>query len=144
MTLVPPREQWARSSDSRPLSGALGLHAEDIGEGWARFRVDAVEASADGDGSVHSFAITVAADLCLLAAASTTIDREREDLNGTAEMNLTYVRSPRSGALVTGRVLHRAPHLAIVDLEVRERSGELVAKGRGSYSVRPLEPGAER
>ena len=143
MTLVPPREQWARSSDSRPLSRALGLHAEDIGEGWARFRVDAVEASADGGGSVHSFATTVAADLCLVAAASTTIDRERE-MNGTAEMNLTYVRSPCGGALVTGQVLHRAPHLAIVDLEVRDQSGELVAKGRGSYSVRPLEPGTER
>ena len=144
MTLVPPREQWARAWDSRPLSRALGVHAEDVGEGWARFRVDSVLASSAGAGAVHSFAITVAADLCLLAAASTTIDPEREHLNGTSEMNLTYVRSARSGALVTGRVLHRKSSLAMVDIEVRDSSGELVAKGRGSYSVRPLERGAEQ
>lgn len=132
MTPVPVREAWVRQWSSQALNRALGILGDDVGEGYVRFRIEPAP-----DGAVDGLAITTAADLCVVAAAGTVADPAREEMNGTAEMNLTFAEPPRGAVTVSGRVLHRSSHLAIVDLEALDQDGALVAKGRGSYSLRP-------
>ncbi len=137
MATTPPHESWFRGSNRRPLFQALGMRAEDISEGYARYRVEPVPASVDGDGLLDSLAITTAADQAVVACASTVIDPRREAMNGTAEMNVTYVAKPRGAVTVEGRVLHKGPRLAVITVEALDESGALVATGRGTYSIRP-------
>ena len=122
----------------RPLNRALGIVSEQSGGGYARFRIEPAPASADGAGSVHSFAITTAMDLCVIAAVVTAIERGREETNGTAEMNITYLRAPEGAVTVSGRVLDKGSHLVVVDLDAHDAAGRHIAKGRGSYAIRPL------
>ena len=63
-------------------------------------------------------------------------------MNGTAELNLTYVDAPQGPVSVRGTVIHRAGQLALVDVELRNAAGGLVAKGRGSYAIRQKRAGA--
>jgi len=128
-----------RRGEQRALYRALGIRPDDIGEGYAQFVVEPAEASADGRGSALSFAATTAADQCILDATVTTLDFDREETNGTAEMNLTYLDTPSGVLTVRGEVVGRAPQLSIVDLTVRNGAGAIIAFGRGSYAVRQME-----
>ncbi|MEZ4502074.1 MAG: PaaI family thioesterase [Dehalococcoidia bacterium] len=141
MAPPPDRTLWMRQGERRPLYRALGIRPDDIGEGYAQFIVEPTDASADGRGSVLSFAATTAADQCILDATVTTLDREREETNGTAEMNLTYLETPSGVLTVRGEVAGRGRNLSIVDLTVRNGSGVVIAFGRGSYAVRQLDGG---
>jgi acyl-coenzyme A thioesterase PaaI-like protein len=153
---MPGVEEWRRRNDAHPLHRALGVRADEIGEGFTQYRVTVTPASAGGlDGPatvgsadetagaqarVSTFAITTAADLALVSAVSTTVTRTRDTMNGTAELNLTYVRLPEGEALVRATVLHRGRTEAVIDIRVTDERGEVVAYGRGTYSIRP-EPG---
>ncbi len=136
MAPVPPREPWATAFDGRPLHRALGIRARDIDAGTMELVVEPSEVNA------LSFALTVAADLVVVGAASTSLDPAREEMNGTAELNLTYVDAPRGPVSVLGTVIHRAAQLALVEIELRDAAGRLVAKGRGSYAIRQKRSGA--
>ncbi|MPZ99572.1 MAG: hypothetical protein GEU80_09610 [Dehalococcoidia bacterium] len=146
---APPVEQWRERTDAQPLNRALGLRAEEIAEGFTRYRVVRVPGSAAGiDGNeapegVSTFAITTAADLALVSAVSTTVQSGRDVMNGTAEMNLTYVAQPLGEAVVTATVVHRGALLAVVDVRVEDDEGAPIAYGRGSYAIRPAD-GAPR
>ena len=144
MAPVPPREQWAAAFDGQPLHRALGIRARDIDAGTMELVVEPseVNARASGFDAVFGFALTVAADLALVGAAGASVDPAREEMNGTAELNLTYVYAPRGPVSVRGTVIHRASQLALVDIELRDAAGGLVAKGRGSYAIRQRRPGA--
>lgn len=137
MMPTPPRDRWVAAQSSRPLHVALGITGDDVGEGFARYRVEALEAGAAEDGTVSNLALTTAADLALVTAVSTLIEDGREAMNGTAEMNVTYVAKPRGAVTVEGRVLHKGPRLAVITVEALDESGALVATGRGTYSIRP-------
>ncbi len=142
---TPPLDQWRRSSDAQPLHRALGIRADAIGEGMTQYRVvrapgaaGGIDGAAGGDAErVSTFAITTAADLAIVTATSTTIDRRRETMNGTAELNLTYVAHPRGEALVRATVVHRAARMAVADVRVTDTDGVPVAYGRATYSIRP-------
>ena len=142
---APPVEQWRERTDAQPLNRALGVRAEEIAEGFARYRVVRVPGSAAGiDGNdaregVSSFAITTAADLALVSAVSTTVQAGRDVMNGTAEMNLTYVAQPSGEVVVTATVVHRGALLAVVDVRIEGDDGAPIAYGRGSYAIRPAE-----
>ena len=137
MPSVPDRSQWVQATNSRPLFVALGITGDDVSEGAARYRVDPIE----GDGGVvDTLAITTAADQCLVTAASTLIEQGREEMNGTAEKNLTYVAEPQGAVIVEGTVVHKGSHLTVITVEAMDQAGAIVATGRGSYAIRPLHP----
>lgn len=140
MAPVPPREPWVTAFDGRPLHRALGIRARDIDAGAMELVVD--PARVDAGASTPTVALTIAADLVVVGAASTSLDPAREEMNGTAELNLTYVETPQGPVSVRGTVIHRAGQLALVDIELRDAAGGLVAKGRGSYAIRQKRPGA--
>ena len=138
-------------AEERPQSGIPRLHAElgievdSVRDGVAVYRVRCVpasEAGIDGGaaGAVSSFVVTTAADLALVSAVSSAIDHRREEMNGTAEMNLTYVALPRGEVSVRGEVLERNASMAIVEVVANDEDGSVVARGRGTYAIRQQTP----
>jgi uncharacterized protein (TIGR00369 family) len=135
--MAPPvSDEWRRRNDNHPLHRALGLRAGELGEGFSEFRVVRAPAS-EGPEGVSTFAVTTAADIALVSAVSTTIRRTQDQMNGTAELNLTYIANPRGEALVRATVLHRGRTGAVVEVRVTDEGGATVAFGRGTYSIRP-------
>lgn len=137
MTPTPRRGPWVAAQANRPLYVALGISGEEVGEGFARYRVEALRGGAAPDGTVSNLAVTTAADQALVTAVSTMIEDGREAMNGTAEMTLTYVAKPQGAVTVESRVLHKGRRLAVMTVEALDESGALVATGRGTYSIRP-------
>lgn len=141
----------ARHFDDTPLHRLLGIRADQRGAGFVQYRiVPAPGSTAGADGSlradagadgVSTFAITTAVDIAVVDAVSTAIDRRATTMNGTAELNLTYIDAPRGAATVRATVLHCGDRVATVEARVTDSRGITVAFGRGTYSLRP---GAER
>lgn len=130
------RDAWIAATNERPLSHALGITGDDFGAGHVQQRVAPARASDDGRGSVLTFAITVAADLCVLGAVITTLDEATEETNGTAALAMTYLEASRGGVLVRGEVVHHGRNLRLVEITVTDEDERLVARGRGTYAVR--------
>lgn len=137
-------ERWRRATQSRPLNRVLGIHAGERGEGFTQYRVLPVEATNDGlDGAapgrgVSTFAITTAVDTALVEATSSTVDPAKEAMNGTAELNLTFVAHPRGAVTLRAEVVHRGPTLRVATVDVTDESGQRVAFCRSTYAVRPV------
>jgi acyl-coenzyme A thioesterase PaaI-like protein len=134
---TPNAEEWIAASEGRALLRVLGIRGHAIGAGWAEYRVDATPASTDGRGSIASFATTVAADMGVLAAATTTVDTDIEENSGTAELNMTYISQPVGPLLVRSEVASEAPAMRVVLVTVTDGRGTVTAHGRGTYAVRP-------
>lgn len=113
----------------RPLNLLLGIvdgHAED---GRASCNVK----PAAGDDAPSTFVITSAVDIALVRAAATTV-RPPEEMNGTAELNVSYLRAPTGTAHVACEVLGRSPTSRLVEFTVSDADGEF-ARGRSTYAV---------
>ena len=134
---VPNIDEWIEASQRRALLRVLGVRGSGIGEGWAEYTVVPTEASTDGRGSVSSFAATIAADMGVLAAATTTLDTAIEENNGTAELSLTHVLPPTGALLVRCEVAGAGPYMRVVQMTVRDERGVVTAHGRATYAVRP-------
>jgi acyl-coenzyme A thioesterase PaaI-like protein len=134
---VPNLREWIAASEQRALLKVLGVHGRGVGEGWAEYTVEPSAASTDGRGSVSSFAATIAADMGVLVAATTTIDTDIEENNGTAELSMTHVQQPAGPLLVRCEVASEAPYMRVVLITVRDERGVTTAHGRGTFAVRP-------
>jgi acyl-coenzyme A thioesterase PaaI-like protein len=126
------------------LHHELGIEVESVRGGVAVYRCTRVPASVAGiDGGsagISSFVVTTAADLALVSAVSSAIDHSREVMNGTAEMNLTYLALPRGEVSVRGEVLERGDAMAVVDVVASDEDGAVIARGRGTYAIREQRP----
>ena len=138
----------SHSFDDVPLHRLLGIRADQRGAGFVQYRIVAAPGSAghaDGalraalgdEAPVSTFAITTAVDIAVVEAVGTMIDRRAVSMNGTAELNLTYVDAPRGEAIVRATVLHCADRVAAVEARVTDARGATIAFGRGTYSLRP-------
>lgn len=142
-------ERWRDATRSRPLNRLLGIHAEERGEGFTQYRVVPVEATNDGlDGAepgrgVSTFAITTAVDSALVEATSSTVDPSKEAMNGTAELNLTFVAHPRGAVTLRAEVVHRGPSLRVATVDITDEHGQRVAFCRSTYAVRPVRPSSD-
>lgn len=134
---VPALDEWIMASRQRALLRVLGIVGEGVGEGWAEYRIEPTDASSDGRGSVSSFATTIAVDMGVLVAATTDLDTDIEENNGTAELNMTFVERPVGPLLVRCEVVSAATFMRVVLATVRDERGVVIAHGRGTYAVRP-------
>jgi len=116
--------------DGRALNRLMGIVASSAADGRARCDVEAT-----GDEATPStFAITTAVDIALVRAASTTV-APPEEMNGTAELNVSYLRTPTSTAHVSCEVIGRSATSRLVEFAVADDAGEF-ARGRSTYAVR--------
>ena len=111
------------------LTRLFGIVGSRASKGRAQCEVEA----GDGQAAPTTFALTTAVDLMLVRAAATTV-RPPEQMNGTAELNVTYLRSPNGTAHVDCEVTGRSSTMRLVDFTVRDADGEL-ARGRSTYAV---------
>lgn len=134
---VPDLQEWIEASERRALLRVLGIVGVNVGEGFAEYRITPTPASEDGRGSVASFATTIAADMGVLVAASTSLDTDIEENNGTAELNMTFVERPVGELIVRCEVASGSTYMRVVLATARDERGVVIAHGRGTYAVRP-------
>ena len=116
--------------EQHPLYRLVGLADERAGGGRATCEVRA----AAGETAPSSFALTTAVDILLVQAAGTTVTPQ-EEMNGTAELNVTYTRPAVGTAQVEAHEVGRAPTMRVLEFTVSDADGAL-AFGRSTYAVR--------
>lgn len=120
--------------DDRPLNRVLGIAGGTAADGQATCQVVAV----GEEPTPTTFAITSAVDIALVRAAATTV-APPEEMNGTAELNVSYLRAPVGTAQVRCDVVGRSPTARLVEFTVADAEGEF-ARGRSTYAVRTRRP----
>jgi len=87
-----------------------------------------------GETAPSSFALTTAVDILLVRAAATTVTPQ-EEMNGTAELNVTYTRPAVGTASVEAHEVGRASSMRVLEFSVSDADGAF-AFGRTTYAVR--------
>ena len=129
-----------RFRDGNPFHQLLGIELEERAPGYARVRMPVDDRLLGGvGGSVHGGVISALADIACLGAMQ-GVFTEHERAAGTAELGLSYLR-PALGAYVIAeaRVLKKGRMLAVIDVDIKDPVGRLVAKARVSYALRPAD-----
>lgn len=118
-----------------PLHRLMGLANERASEGRAACEVR----PASGERAPSSFALTTAVDILLVRAAATSVTAPEEEMNGTAELNVTYIRAAVGAAMVEAHVVGRSSSMRVLEFTVSDAEGPL-AFGRSTYAVRTRRP----
>lgn len=121
-------------------SGLLlfGAWLSEVDRGRAVVRMAVTEKTAGGaQGGVHGGVIASLVDMALVAA-TLTMCRQGEEMRGTAELSVSYLRPAVGEELIaTCEILKKGRTLVVGDVELRNERNVLVAKGRGTYAVGP-------
>lgn len=127
-----------------PLHRAMGLTLEEARPGYARICMATSPFTMGGiGGSVHGGLLAAMVDIAMLEALFGMFERDSDSRpNGTADLNITYLR-PALGPRIyaEANVLRKGRTLAVSEVEIRDEQGRLCAKGRTIYAVRPAAPG---
>jgi len=113
------------------VEDALGIQRLEAANGMARYRVKSLTEYSH----CRTLAITTAVDLALVRAASTAINHETEEMNGTVEYNISYFKTPVGEAIVTANVSGRGANIAVVEVSISDARQTVFGLGRGTYSV---------
>jgi acyl-CoA thioesterase len=126
---------WAEAA---PFYGTLGIAVEEASPGRARLRLNADGRHLNGDGIVHGGVLPALADAAMGSAAR-TLHGDRAQLL-TAESNLRYLRAFERGALLAdARVVKAGRRIAVVEVDISEADGELVARGGATFVIQMKE-----
>jgi acyl-CoA thioesterase len=129
-----------RLRDGNPFHKLLGIELEEQSPGYARVRLPMREDLRGGvGGSLHGGVLSALVDIAALGAMQGLFD-ERARPAGTAELSISYLR-PALGHSVfaESRVLKQGRMLAVIDVDLKNPDGQLVAKARVSYALRPTD-----
>jgi uncharacterized protein (TIGR00369 family) len=117
----------------------LRIAVTDAGEGWIRLRIPVREEIRNAAGApVHGGAIASLLDAAVGGALG-TLHESSEGGTGqvTLDMNITYLGPARDGEVYAeGRIIRKGRTIAFGEADIRNYSGELIAKGRATYLVR--------
>ncbi len=119
------------------LHRRLGLTLEEAKNGFARIRLTTNATTLSGvGGSVHGGVLAAMVDIAMLQALMASL--EPNDIpNGTADLNITYLR-PSLGNVITAEavILRKGRSLAVSEVSILDGEGRLCAKGRTIYAIR--------
>jgi acyl-CoA thioesterase len=121
-----------------PFHRYLGVSLDEQRDGRSRLSLRMTAATPRGvAGSLNGGVTATLIDLACIAAVASLIDRETEEMAGTAELNVSYLR-PAFGPVIVaeGVVLKKGRTLAAVDVSISDGAGRLYAKGRCQYALR--------
>ena len=130
-------ESVKREFDGFALHKALGIELVECRPGFARIVLHASTVTLGGvGGSVHGGLTAAMIDIATLAALSAT-RQPGEVFNGTADLNITYMR-PALGANIYAEatVLRKGRSLSVTEVEILDDQGRLCAKGRTIYALK--------
>ena len=136
------RQRWAAD----PFHRYLGVALDEQHDGYCRLTLTLRPDTPRGvHGSLNGGLTATLIDLACISAVASLVDRTREEMNGTAELNVSYLRPAFGPAIVAeGRVLKKGRSLAVVDVDISDGAGRLYAKGRCQYALRQKGPASER
>ena len=120
--------------NARRLDTAMGIVPGSAQDGRANSEVRGIADEA----APSTFALTTAVDIALVRAASTTVQPPQQ-MNGTAELNVTYLREASGPARIACTVVGQTSTMRLVEFTVADAEGEL-ARGRSTYAVRTVRP----
>jgi uncharacterized protein (TIGR00369 family) len=126
-----------------PFSALIGAEMEELREGYARLSLVLQDHHTNPNGVMHGGVITTMMDSALGAALMAQRGEEASrSPHATVEMNASFLAGARPGdeIVVEGRVLRLGKTIAFGEAEARRRGdGELIAKGRLTFAIRPPE-----
>ena len=139
-------ESLAREVEARiPFNRVLGVHLDELTKESTRITFDMREelvgnfARGTLHGGVISSVLDVTGGMTALVAGTDHSDsslRERFRVLGTIDMRVDYLR-PGAGQRfeATGTILRSGRKVAVVRMELRDDSSDLIAVGTGPYIV---------
>jgi uncharacterized protein (TIGR00369 family) len=116
----------------------LGIEVLDAGEGWVRLRLPVRDELRNGPGApVHGGALSSLLDAAVGGAIATVNEANQGGVGqATLDLNITYIGAARTGAVIAeGRVIRRGGTIAFGEADLRDESGELLARGRVTYML---------
>ena len=110
----------------------LGMWVEAIDRGYARVLMHVNETHHSLYGTAHGGVISSLADTAAgVAVGALAIDGDR---SATVEMKLNYLSPVNHDEIIAeARVINQGKRILLVDVEVKNTSGNLVAKGLATY-----------
>jgi uncharacterized protein (TIGR00369 family) len=121
------------------LLGQLGVSFDAYGDGWATAAWVPTELACNPAGAVHGGVYGVVHDAVMNFASNAALDSG--DRTATLELKYSMLRLARAGEElnVRGEVVHLTRQVAFLETAIRDRDGEPVSKGTGTFLVRRKE-----
>lgn len=126
-----------------PFLEMLGVQPESRDNGRAAVSLDIRPDLMNSWHVAHGAVVMALADCSMASAARTTVDYPTGA--ATIEMSVNFLRAGTGRLSAEGRVLRDGGSLVFCEAEVRDASGERVAKALGTYKLRrreAAEPGS--
>ena len=114
----------------------FGARLIEIERGRTVFEMAITADTAGGaNGGVHGGILASLADIGVVAAVLSTC-RQGEQMRGTAELNISYLRPAVGRRIrVESLVIKKGRSLAVGDVELSNDRGALIAKARVTYAI---------
>ena len=121
--------------EGSPFYRHMGLEVTGLGPGWATIEMPVGRHLWNAGGILHGGAITSIADSACGVALATLLDKDRERPI-TIELKVNFCSPVKEGLLrARGQVVQKGKRIAIYEVDVTGKDGELVAKGISTYLV---------
>lgn len=119
-----------------PYVGHLGMRLDHIGQDTATMSLPFDERLVTIGATVHGGAIASLIDTVAMVAAWSNTDRTEKLRGSTVALTVNYLAPAVSQGLhAVAKTLRRGRSLVYLDIEVRDDSGTLVAKGLVTYKI---------
>ena len=124
--------------DQVPFHRYLGMRLVERRDGYARLRLDVGPDTPTGiGGSVNGGVIATLVDMAAIPSVFTGM-REGVQPAGTADLQVSYLRQAHGAWLeAEATVIKRGRQLCVVEVSISNDAGDLCARGRVLYAVRP-------
>ena len=111
------------------------MSLDELEPGFARFRMPFREELLQSNGVVHGGAIVSLADTAVAYALLTLL--QPGEWVTTVELKMNFLAAVKGEEMFgEGRVVRRGRRLALIEMEVKDKKGTLIAKGLATYLVR--------
>ncbi|UCG11068.1 MAG: PaaI family thioesterase [Deltaproteobacteria bacterium] len=122
---------------SQPLYSWLGARVAEVSEGFCELQLGLRDEFFNDRNTLQAKVIFALLDAATFVA-SRTLARDRNEVDFHQEIKLNFisaVREVNQTIIAKGRALHRGRSTAVVEGEVYDQSGKLVAKALGTIAI---------
>ncbi|HIF09341.1 MAG TPA: PaaI family thioesterase [Sneathiellales bacterium] len=117
------------------FGAVLGPKLEQLDEGFCRMSLAWREDLSRGDARVHGGVIAALIDKAGTTAAWAYTDIPEGTLGATVAMNVNFLDAAVTDMVAEARTVRRGGSIVVVDVEVLNDTGGMVAKGMVTYKI---------
>jgi len=123
-----------KMSTESPFWGLLGMELVDVKKGWASVKLPFTRQITQPLGIAHGGAIFSTADSAVAMALLGMV--ARGEVFTAVELKINYIKPFVGGEIAAeATILSKGSRIAVGEIDVRDSSGELVAKGVATYLI---------